>query len=98
MAQPSDQMEFAKKYGRVVAKAWADGKFKSRLLSDPAGALKEFGLDVPAGTQVRVVEETETVNYLVLPAKPTGDLSLEQLESVSAAGCATRICETKICM
>ena len=43
-------------YNALVAKAWADEDFKSRLLSDPADTLRSEGWNVPAGTTVKVVE------------------------------------------
>jgi hypothetical protein len=47
--------------------------------------LREAGLAVPAGQQVRVVENTDQVLHVVLPEKPR-DLSDEQLANVAAAG------------
>jgi hypothetical protein len=81
MAQESRQ-EQAKKYGQVVAKAWQDEAFKQRLLNDPHGVLQEHGVQVPAGTQVRVVEDTDQVAHLVLPQRPP-DLTDEQLDQVA---------------
>ena len=48
------------KYGKVIAKAWSDTAFKSRLLSNPKAVLIEAGVEVPAGVSVKVVEDTET--------------------------------------
>ena len=83
MAQDAaQQQEQAKRYGQVVAKAWRDEAFKQRLHADPAGVLREHGIALPAGRQVRVVENTDQVTHVVLPAKPTG-LSDEQLDQVA---------------
>jgi hypothetical protein len=84
MAQESRQ-EQAKQWGQVVAKAWQDAAFKQRLLSDPQGVLQEHGVQVPAGIQVRVVENTAQVVHLVLPQRPA-DLSAEQLDEVAGGG------------
>ncbi|HEV2438709.1 MAG TPA: NHLP leader peptide family RiPP precursor [bacterium] len=92
MAERFDQSERMKAYGRIVARAWSDRAFKQRLLADPASVLREFKIDVPAGRQVRVVEETDAVGYFVLPAQP-GDLSFEQLEKI-AAGMTGTSCST----
>jgi hypothetical protein len=86
-----------KKWGQVVAKAWADDKFKQRLLKDPAGVLKEHGMELPQGVAVRAVENTAGVHHLVLPAKPAGDVwSAKDAQSMidmatcsSSTGCST---------
>jgi hypothetical protein len=41
---------------------------------------------VPAGLQVRVVENTGQQVHLVLPAKPGEELSDDELDRVAAAG------------
>jgi len=48
---------------RAVARAWVDPAYKQRLLEDPQGALKDFGLDYEA---LRVVENTPTVHNVVV--------------------------------
>src|SRR3712207_3208971 len=78
--------EQAKLYGRVVARAWQDESFKQRLLADAEGALAEMGIKVPAGHEVRAVEDTERVTHLVIPPSPGEELSEEQLDQVAAGG------------
>ena len=80
MAQGDEQ---AKAYGRVVARAWQDEDFKGRLLEDPEVALVEIGIEVSAGHEVRVVEDTERVTHLVIPPSPGEELSEEQLDRVA---------------
>ena len=48
---------------RAVARAWVDPAYKQRLLEDPRGALKDFGLDYEA---LRVVENTPVVHNVVV--------------------------------
>jgi nitrile hydratase len=48
---------------RAVARAWVDPAYKQRLLEDPRGALKDFGLDYEA---LRVVENTPAVHNVVV--------------------------------
>jgi hypothetical protein len=62
--------EHSEEFRQVIAKTWADDDFKRRLLTDPVCALGVEGIDIPAGLEVRVVENTDRVFYLVLPAKP----------------------------
>lgn len=53
-----DAKESNVKFGQVIARAWSDDAYKARLLETPREAFKEAGLDLPAGVQVTVVEQT----------------------------------------
>jgi hypothetical protein len=59
-------------YQQVVAKAWGNDMFRSKLLRDPAGTLKAEGIVIPTGVEVKVMEDTATVMHFVLPVKPAG--------------------------
>ena len=76
--------EQAKQYQQIIAKCWADESFKQRLMADPAGTLKQEGMEVPKGMTLHVVENTGQVFHLVIPTRPT-DLSDEALEALEAA-------------
>lgn len=77
------------KIGQIVSKAWSDPVFKQRLLANPASIAREYGLEVPAGIELRVVEDTDSVHHVILPPKPSSrELSDAQLEQV-AGGLAT---------
>src|SRR6185503_3944309 len=80
MANPQEER---KKLGQIVAKAWSDESFKKRLLADPTATLKAEGVDVPAGVEVRAVENTDKLFHFVLPPKPKGELSAEDLDKVA---------------
>jgi hypothetical protein len=84
MAQESRQ-ERAKRYGQVVAKAWQDEAFRQRLARDPKGVLQEHGIELPAGAEVRVVEDTDQVVHLVVPQRPR-QLSAAQLDDIAGGG------------
>jgi nitrile hydratase len=58
--------------------------YRSRSVIDPRGVLREFGLDVPQETEVRVWDSTAELRYLVLPERPagTGHLNEEQLAAL----------------
>jgi Rieske Fe-S protein len=71
-------------WSQIIATAWADAEFKARLLADPRTVLAEHGIDVPEGFELVVVEDTETVKHLMLPASPAGELADEEL--VGSAG------------
>jgi hypothetical protein len=52
----------------LIAKAQAEPAFRQALLKDAKAAIeKELGVKLPAGSELKVVEETATTNYLVLP-------------------------------
>jgi hypothetical protein len=74
--------EFQKKWSKVIAKAWIDEDFKQKLLKNPQMALKEAGLSIP-GMTFEVHENSEKKTHLILPQKPTKELSEEQLKVVS---------------
>jgi hypothetical protein len=87
-ASKSKAAQAMKKWGRVVAKAWADDKFKQRLLKDPAGVLKEHGMEVPKGITVRAIENSKGVHHIVLPAKPEGAV-LSDAQNPEVSNCSS---------
>jgi Nitrile hydratase, alpha chain len=46
--------------------------YRSRAVSDPRGVLAEFGLELAYDVEVRVVDSTSDVRYLVVPRRPKG--------------------------
>ena len=72
---------------QLFAACWKDEALKARFMSDPKAVLKEYGLDVPDGIDVKVVENADDCVHITLPAKPSGDLSDEEL-SKAAGGAA----------
>ena len=71
-------------WGRIIAQAWSDEDFKQALIDDPHSVLAEYGIDVPAGVAINVVEDTETVRHIVLPPRPD-DLTDEPLSGDGVA-------------
>jgi len=63
----------SKEWAGIVAEAWSNETFKKRLLADPAGVLRERGIQFAAGQRVVIVEDTDQVVQLVLPRKPESD-------------------------
>jgi len=79
------ESEQSKRWGQIVTRAWGDPAFKKRLLADPGTVLKEAGVTVPPGVQVRIMEDTDRVFHLTLPQEPSSQgLAEEELEQVSA--------------
>jgi nitrile hydratase alpha subunit len=54
--------------------------YRSRAVSDPRGVLTEFGLELEEDVQVRVLDSTANVRYLVVPRRPAGTESLREDE------------------
>ena len=46
--------------------------YRARAVRDPRGLLKEFGLELPAETALRVWDSNAEIRYLVLPQQPEG--------------------------
>ena len=46
--------------------------YRSRAVSDPRGVLADFGVQLPAETEIRVWDSTSEVRYLVVPLRPAG--------------------------
>ncbi|HRH89592.1 MAG TPA: nitrile hydratase subunit alpha [Rubrivivax sp.] len=54
--------------------------YRSRAVKDPRGVLADFGVTLPAATQIRVVDSTAEVRYLVVPMRPAGSEGLSEDE------------------
>jgi nitrile hydratase subunit alpha len=73
-----------------VPPAWyKSSAYRARSVSDPRGVLKEFGLSVPATTEVRVHDSTADLRYVVIPARPSGT---ETWDEAKLASIVTRDC------
>ena len=46
--------------------------YRSRAVIDPRGVLAEFGVTLPADTEIRVWDSTAETRYLVVPMRPAG--------------------------
>ncbi len=67
----------------VIMRAWRDDDFKSRLIADPIGTLTEAGIERPPGTTIKVLENTNDLMHLVIPNRPEGELSTDELEALA---------------
>ncbi len=100
MAADPQMQEHARTYAQIVATAWSDDAFKQRLLASPAAVLQEHGIDVPEGTEVRVVEGQTQPEFgdgaivLPMPPKPSAEeLSDEELDLAAGGWCTSGGCE-----
>ena len=64
----ANQLEAGKKWLQLVSQAQGDKTLKQRLIDIPIAVLKEHGINVRDGLDIRVVENTDNVVYLTLPA------------------------------
>ena len=58
--------------------------YRSRVVRDPRGVLREFGLELPAATRVSVWDASAESRYMVVPRRPegTGGLTEEELAAL----------------
>ncbi len=69
---------------------WYKSKeYRSRVVVEPRAVLKEFGTEVADNVEIKVVDSTADMRYLVLPARPAGTEGLSEDE---LAALVTRDC------
>ena len=80
-------------HDRIIAKAAVDAAFRARLLAAPKKAIQdEFNIRLPNSFSLKVLEESPSSAYLVLPCVPKSDkpgstpLSDAELEAVAGGG------------
>ncbi len=63
--------------------------YRSRVVMDPRGVLKDFGVTLPTSTQIRVWDSTAETRFLVLPMRPSGtwDWSEQKLAELVTRDC-----------
>ena len=54
--------------------------YRARAVRDPRGVMAEFGAAPPADAEVRVLDSTADLRYLVLPRRPAGTESMNEEE------------------
>jgi hypothetical protein len=73
--------------GALIARAWSDEAFKSKLLERPNEVLKECDIVVPDGTNLRVHANSALEIHIVIPEAPS-DLRLAARDgSEDRGGC-----------
>jgi len=63
---------------------YKDPSYRSRIVREPRAVLAEFGLELGDDVEIRVVDSSSEVRYMVLPMRPAGTdgLSEEQLAAL----------------
>jgi len=57
--------------------------YRSRMVVQPRAVLKEFGLELEPGIEVRVYDSTADMRYLVIPMRPPGTEAMSEEELAS---------------
>jgi nitrile hydratase alpha subunit len=57
--------------------------YRSRAVSDPRGVLREFGVELADDVELRVVDSTADIRYLVIPRRPPGSDGMDERELAS---------------
>ncbi|MBZ5618239.1 MAG: NHLP leader peptide family RiPP precursor [Acidobacteriia bacterium] len=68
----------------VIAKSWTDDGYKQKLLADPQSVLAQEGITIPAGVNLKVIDQQPNDMHLFLPPRPQGDISVSNVSSKTA--------------
>lgn len=74
---------------QVIEKALKDDAFREQLVSNPKAVIEEdTGLSLPADLEIKVVQESANLMYLVLPPAPAAATPLSGADVANAADCS----------
>jgi nitrile hydratase alpha subunit len=54
--------------------------YRARAVSDPRGVLSEFGVELDDNVELRVLDSTADIRYLVIPRRPAGSETMSEKE------------------
>ncbi len=54
--------------------------YRARVVAEPRAVLREFGVELPVETEIRVWDSTSEVRYLVVPRRPAGTDGMSEEE------------------
>ncbi len=60
--------------------------YRARVVREPRAVLREFGLELPESTELRVWDSSAEIRYLVLPERPPGTEGASEEQLVSLVG------------
>ena len=75
---------------------YKDAAYRSRIVIDPRGVLREFGTGLDDGVEVRVWDSSAEVRYLVLPERPAGTDHLSEAQLAALIGRDAMIGVTRV--
>lgn len=70
--------------------------YRSRIVIDPRGVLREFGCEVDESVEVRVWDSTSECRYMVLPERPAGAEGMTEEELLALVTRDSLVGVTKI--
>ena len=70
----------------LFAACWKDEALKTRFMNDPKSVLAEYGIDVPDGVKVNVVENSDANVHITMPKVPSRSSGLADEELAGATG------------
>jgi hypothetical protein len=86
---------------QLIERASRDPAFRQELLANPKAVIeRESGVQIPDSMEIRVLEETPSTAYLVLPAVPVRagqPLADQELEDVAGGGTSTMCITVCVC-
>lgn len=66
----------------LITRSFEDERFKQELLANPKVVVeKELGTELPESLEIKVIEETETVLYIVIPKNPYEEVAQSELKA-----------------
>ena len=74
------------KLTKLFADCWKDADLKARFMSDPKAVFTEYGMTVPDGLEIKVLENEDDKVHITIPAAPEGIESLSDSEPTNVAG------------
>ncbi|MCS6925599.1 MAG: nitrile hydratase subunit alpha [Candidatus Binatia bacterium] len=72
--------------------------YRSRVVIDPRGVLREFGLELPESVEVRVWDSSAELRYMVLPERPAGTEGMSEAELAALVTRDAMIGVAKVCV
>ena len=74
------------KLTKLFADCWKDADLKARFMSDPKAVFTEYGMTVPDGLEIKVLENEDDKVHITIPVTPEGIESLSDQELTHVAG------------
>jgi hypothetical protein len=80
--------EITRTYAQVVAQSWSNPQFLAQLTQNPAQTLQTFGVTVPPGMTIQVLQNTSDNYYVALQDKP------ENIVGIAPGLTGEQVCES----
>jgi nitrile hydratase len=61
-------------------------EYRAKAVRDPRGVLREFGVELPEATRIRVWDASANARYLVIPMRPPGTAAMSEQELARLVG------------